>query len=554
MFWLFVMLACLSLPAAGQFGAKEGGGAAQTPPASVKHNDDPIKIVRPSVDVKRQSVTLPAMFWNQKMVGWIEVAACGRPSDFLHETIIATTTTKTLMEQAMRQAGFHDADAWAKSVREFPRVRGDRFLITLAVTRKDKPGSPVEEYSLDELLAFQGWGVPAGPYGWMFKGNPERGDAASEPADNDKEGGGGEDRTKILRDDPQIALVFKGIQHQSQSYAEHPLAYDDWIYPMMRYSRNYQVLPAEVYDSNGEFPVTMTLTKCTEEEFLTQSAKLWHDPAYAKYMLEQMPTAKQIDKDKIGLIPLLQEMEVAKYGNPGSELQKATAARIDIQMAKIEKGYATLDAAWAKWAAEHPVYESTNNDELADLKLQTKRWREHMEQKRTWAEQHAIDVEAFEELRKLGPKTEENKKQWNQLAGKQLEASSRAVLAQGIQPREYWKWEQGRLSPDDPRKSWVATIHGQVEMLDTRNELGTTGLAYARALQSASPEQVESAKKLYDAAIERAVRAELNLKLVNINFEIEKRESFPDDPDLPVLRQQKQQLEELLKKLPTATK
>jgi len=547
---LFAMLAALCLPAAGQFGMEEGGPAS-APPASVRNNDNPIKLVRPTVDAKAQSVSIPAAFWNQKMTNWVEVAACGRPSDFLHETIIATMTTKTLMEQAMRQAGFRDADAWAKTVREFPRIRGDRILITLSVTRNDKPGHPVEHYSLDELLTFQGWGVSAGPYGWMFKGDPERGNAANAPAEDDKNI---EDRTKILRDDPQISLVFKGIRHSSNSYAEHPLAYDDWIYPMMRYHRNYKVLPAEVYDSNGEFPVTMTLTKCTEEEFLTQSAKLWHDPAYAKYMLEQLPIAKQIDKDKADLWNLLAEDKKLKAAPAETQdvvKQTEVAANIGILMAKIEKGYATLDAAWAKWAAEHPEYESTNNDELADLKLQTKRWREHMEQNQTRAEQLAIAEETKWELKKLGPETEANAKQLKQLAGKLLEAQSRSILAQDAQPREYWKWEQSRLTPDDPRKSWVAAINGEVERLDARNESSTTGLAYGRALQSASPAQVASAEKLHLAAFKRMMLADLNLKLINISFEIEKREAFPDDTDLPALRQQKKEIEKLLKNVNT---
>ena len=187
-------------------------GAAQTMPrdqpgpgdAVVKHADAPIVIVRPVVDKAADEVRLPGAFWNQHMTSWVEVAVCGRPSDFLHETIVCVTTTKAIVMQALRAAGCHDADAWVTGVEDFPKIRGDQLMIELRVTREGK----VETYSLDELLEYEGWGVAQGPYGWMYKGSPGE-VAASRPADGmpvDES-----DRTKIVRDDPQIALVFKGI-------------------------------------------------------------------------------------------------------------------------------------------------------------------------------------------------------------------------------------------------------------------------------------------------------------------------------------------------------
>src|ERR1035437_3296482 len=136
-------------------GGGGGDGPAAAPPGTVKHNDDPIKILHPTVDTKASSVSIPAAFWNQKMTNWVEVAVCGRPSDFLHETIVCIMSTKAVMMQSMRAAGFHDADAWVSSVKDFPRIRGDRFIILLSFNRDGKP----ETYALDELLTYQGWGV-----------------------------------------------------------------------------------------------------------------------------------------------------------------------------------------------------------------------------------------------------------------------------------------------------------------------------------------------------------------------------------------------------------
>ena len=41
-----------------------------------------------------------------------------------------------------------------------------------------------EMFSLDEMIGFEGWGVSAGPYGFMFKGDPgrEMGKGTTKPA------------------------------------------------------------------------------------------------------------------------------------------------------------------------------------------------------------------------------------------------------------------------------------------------------------------------------------------------------------------------------------
>src|SRR5262249_20791476 len=118
------------------------------------------------------------------------------------------------------------------------------------------------------------------------------------------------------------------------------------------------------------------------EEFLAAAAGVWHDAAYAKYIKEQIPIARQIDADKADLEKLVPQLrEMIKKGTPHEDIRASDVfAQVSLTTAKIEKGYAALDAAWAVWAADHPVYETRPGDDrlLDELKAQTKLWREHM--------------------------------------------------------------------------------------------------------------------------------------------------------------------------------
>ena len=96
---------------------------------------DEIKIVVPTVNKASATVSLPAAFWNTHEADWIETALSGRPSNFLHETLLAATTTRTLLENALRDSGCRDGDAWVDSINDFPRLRGDQLLLTLSFAR-----------------------------------------------------------------------------------------------------------------------------------------------------------------------------------------------------------------------------------------------------------------------------------------------------------------------------------------------------------------------------------------------------------------------------------
>ena len=112
--------------------------------------------------------------------------------------------------------------------------------------------------------------------------------------------------------------------------------------------------------------------------------------------------------------------------------------------AQIESGYATLDAAWAAWGAEHATVlirsEGDGKPEppvdlriAAALKQEAAQWREHLTLKQTSAQQRAIAEEAlFEQERAThGLQTNAVEKKMEQLRGVEMEARGRSALAGG---------------------------------------------------------------------------------------------------------------------------
>jgi len=528
-----------------------------------------VKIVVPVVDKAHGSVTLPGAFWNQHLADWLDVAFCGRPSDFLHETVVCATTTRTLVEKALRDVGCRDGDEWADSMKQFARVRGDRLMVTLEFERAGKK----EVWSLDELMTFQGWGVAVGPYGFMYKGDPGAaggpGGAATTPA---AAGGPAEgaaaaasDGTKILRDDPQIAVAFKGIQNASQSFADHPLAYDDWVYPSFKLGRNYNALPTAVYDSNGTIPVTITLRHVTEEQLLTESAKVWHDAAFAQFVLKQVPIAQQIDTDKAAFLKNRAKQKAAEPARVPMDDATARAlwgveAERAVLLVDIEKNYAALDAAWAAWAADHARFVGEDARVLADLKQEAARWKEHGRLMQVRAEQLALAERASLDPALLpnGPPMDAAKElKMQQARGREINARSAALRAGNQQPREYWAEALKNLDPKDPRETYVKDVRLHVDLTDAREAAAKLGIDYGDALaisdKAPAGGPVAALGAQYAAALGKVSQAETRLELFNVTFEISKREGFEGDPDLPGLKKRRDELEAKLKELEAAS-
>ena len=126
---------------------------ATAPARRAGENEAPVKIVQPAVDKQKSQVTIPGAFLARGSGRLGGGGAVGPAFGFFARNGLERDDHAHALEQACRDAGFHDADAWTTSVKDFPRVRGDRMLITASFTADGK----AQTYSLDELLAFQNW-------------------------------------------------------------------------------------------------------------------------------------------------------------------------------------------------------------------------------------------------------------------------------------------------------------------------------------------------------------------------------------------------------------
>ncbi len=525
--------------------------------ASAQQED--VKIIAPQIDKVKSTITLPAAFWNTHEADWVEVALCGRPSDFLHETVVSVTTTRTLLEQALRDIGCHDGDAWADGVQDFSRVRGDRFMVLVDVTTA--PGK-TETYSLDELLEFHGWGVSMGPFGFMFRGDPEHASgggvagATSLPAD-------ATDSLKIMRDDPQIALVFKGLQSRTQTFADHPLAYveDGWLWEEINRDRNHSVLPVAVFDSNGKVPVTVRLLRVSEETLLTQSAKVWHDKAFAAEMLKHLETAQQIDKNKAEYWSLRAQAQKIAATTPelrDAEKEITVVGRSTVLAAEIARDYAALDAAWTNWAADHLKPETPDEKLAAVYKQQAARWREFVNLAGEEAAQVALAEEAAQERKMIvlqGPAaTAGLEAKVAAFRGKEMEARSRATLADNKQPLDYWQMQSDKINDPKANDVWAKNVQAQRELTLARRAAGDAGVAFGQAQQSPTDDaKLAALRAAYLLAGIKMMRAEATVNLLSVEFEISKRQGIGgNDPELPGLQKERDGLVQKIKDLDEA--
>ena len=148
------------------------------------------------------------------------------------------------------------------------------------------------------------------------------------------------------------------------------------------------------------------------------------------------------------------------------------------------------------------------------LKLQAVQWREHLALKQTSTEQRAIAEQAlFEQERATRAlQTEAVTKKMEQLRGVEIEARSKALLADNKEPSDRWKAEQARIDPkNDPRTDWIKEISLRVELSDAQQEMGTAGIDYGKALQAGG--NVAELQKGYALAALRVKAADLRLEM-----------------------------------------
>jgi hypothetical protein len=558
---------------------------AQDVPAAPKEPE--IKIVPPSINKEAGLVSVPGVFWNELQAIWIEVAFCGRPSDFLHETIASACITKSSLLDALHIAGFRNESYWVDNPADFPRLRGDRLLVLLEVTLDGK----TETFPLDEMISFRGWNVSVGPYGWMFKGSPpQAATTASQPFPVKPPGNQiVTDAMRILTDDPQIALQFRGLMHTSRSFIDYPLAYIDWVMPDFDYVRNMQIEPrtlalpkpdpkaptiprdtpaalhtrlltqfwTTLYNSNGTIPVKISFQKVDEVTYLTEVAKVWHDADAAKFFLTQMEVARTIDNDKaewLTLLPKVRAMAAAaRIVDPEKPIaQSPEFLRMTILAATIEKNYATLDAAWATWSADH-VHLDDDPTTHAEVISEAKVWKEHMQLRQQSAAQNLIVEQALVDAASISqkPDSPENRRALQKANGMEIEGRARAMLASNKQVLDFWTLRKETLDPTDPRTEMKRNILTQLALAQARVATGNAGIAYGQALQSADPAALAATQQTYKKAVLTMTIAGLQTQLADLEFEISKREGT-DDPDLAAMLKQRDAINQQLKSAQSA--
>ncbi len=465
-----------------------------------------LKIMLPQV--REQAVVIPAAFWNENVCDWLEVAISGRPSEFLHETLIALPSPQADIIRAMHTIGFRDAPKLAPNFSVFQQIRGDRVLLLAQVARNGNQ----ETYLLEELMEFRGWGISVGPLGWLFKGAAPGADSQPAAIMGD-DGKPLSDAQKILADDPQAALTFKGLQHMSHSFIDFPLTYDDWLWPPLTYRRNTALLSAEVFNSNGNVPVTLIIKKVSETQALEAVIQYWHDQGAKELARKLMPIARAIDEQK------------QKWTDAPENGQKMS----HLDIAKIQAAYQRLDAAWVEYSFAHAKF-SGEPDDIAAMRKQGARFVDHLK--------------ALAEISSI--------RQQKAMAASPLTLyglTGRELLVAMREQEDYWREQQAGLDPkDDPRKDWATLIKLQLEFIDAAKKYGNAGIAASESMikngSAEEPRDYKLTQKLYSASA-------LRVQIQKAKMEIARLEQFPGDDTKQKIDQLHQQVDifnEYLKK------
>ena len=479
-----------------------------------------IRLAVPVINQQKHEYTIPAAFWNEHLTDWLDVALCGRPSNFLHETVLSIQTTRHILKRAFTAIGYHSATQWSPDIEDFGAIRGQPVLILVHFKLHGKP----QTFLLDELIEFRAWHVSIGPFGWLYLGTPDPYHTAN-PGPHPR-AGQYVDPAKILTDDPQAAMQFRGILHASQSLLDFPLCFDNWIYPNIRYHRNSAVLAMKVFNSNGKVPAQLTFRRVSETQYLQAAAKYWHDPRFVPYLAQQMPIAKTIDTARRQLWKLVQHRHL-----PWSNW------RVERCVAKLQYGYARLQAAWVAWDVAHAHFRLADNLSKKQVANQAELFLSHLRQVAACDHQLWLATVAFDKLHNLKKASRTAPTRvLRLLQAEELSARSQALLDSNMQKLQFWGKKKHRLKPNDPRKIWIRDVNAQYILAQARQAMGRAGLAYAAAMKSGDTAKF---RRRYLAAILQVSQARENVALVNVDFHIINDQGFISAGHLAVLKAKK---------------
>jgi hypothetical protein len=492
-------------------------GAAKTAPASAGNM---VQLATPVIDQHQHQFSIAAAFWNEHLTDWLDVALCGRPSNFLHETVLSVQTTRHILKQAFTAIGYHSATSWSPDLTDFGSIRGQPVLILVRFRWHGKQ----QTFPLDELIEFRAWHISVGPFGWVYLGthDPYR-TAAPGPRPR---AGQRVDPAVILADDPQAAMQFRGIQHASQALLDFPLCFDNWIYPNIRYHRNSAVLSMRVFNSNGKIPATLIVRRVSEVRYLRATARYWHDPQFAVYVKRQLPAAVKIDAARRDLWKLI-DVTHAPWTN----------WRVEKCVAQLQYQYARLQAAWVAWDVGHAHFRAADNLSAAQVAAQAKEFLSHLQQVRAADHQLWLATLAFDHVHQLQKlKQQSNSAAAGKWRAKELAARSQALLDSNKQNLLFWGKKKRGLKPTDPRKIWIRDVNAQYALAQARKAMGQSGLAYAAAMQAG---HAAMAQRRYLAAILNVSLAKELVALVNVDFHITNDQGFASAAKIQTLKTQR---------------
>ncbi len=472
-------------------------------------NKDMETLARIKLSLPRHSLSLPAAFWNEHLTNWLDVALCGRPSNFLHETVLSIVATRTMMRRNLKKIGLHSAMDWAPSLADFTINRGDPVLILARFKLHGK----LQTWPLEELISLRGWHVAIGPFGWLYLGNPSPFPVS--PSARAAHAGQTVATDTVLMDDPQIAMQFRGLRHTSQSLLNFPLSADNWIYPNIRYHRDVNRVPWAVFNSNGRIPVTMEFKRVSERDYLKDAALHWKNRAFAAYILKFIPLAVRIDRARASLWKAWHQ----------DHKPWRTSQTIALDQAELGRCYTALDAAWIDWDVRHAHFSAGSGKSAVQVRQQAMLFMAHMDQKRSQYRQLWIAAKthaAIAAIKKAahGMLSAGDRRKIRSLKASELAAQSHALIDGNLQHLTFWQAKQNHVKPTDPRKNWLQDIAANLALAKARQSLGHKGIQYAAALRRGNGTATIALQKQYIAAILTVSLRQSQAALVMLEFRI----------------------------------
>jgi hypothetical protein len=464
---------------------------------------DVIKLCGPTYTLRKHEFKLPAAFWNEHLCNWLDVALCGRPSNFLHETVLSIEATRTIVRHAMQKIDFHAATSWAPNFKVFGQIRGQPVLILVRFPLNGK----IQTFPLDELIRFNGWSRSAGPLGWIYLGTP----GIYQLPEHLRNAKPGQTVTPkaILYNDPQIAMNYRGIRSQSQALLNNSLCTDNWVYPDIRFYRNPRLVPMAVFNSNGKVHADIIFRRVSEVQLLKAVIKYWHAASLQPVIKGLLPLAKKMDMWRRSLWKQV-------HANPHAW---STSKTVQIEAAELRHGYAEMTYQCVRWSATHSHFSATATHTLAAIKTQARRFLAHLHDqvRATLAWVH------YRQAQKINASTPATKRA--KLAAT-LYARSQFLLDSNLQYLRYWKLKFNGISPEDPRHLWIAMIKAQYAEAKARNREALAGIAYAKVLSGGHAGQIMHAMITYETAVIAARIADLKVVVLQYKFRISNDTGF----------------------------